>query len=128
MRPYGIKANKRKEREPKYDREEDEEEKQPKFEQKQKKAEESVKKAKMESSAKAEEEDNEEKDITEEAATATADDIVGGIPIVLSDRSTNKPGVVFVLEKASLEVAKVGKVICKKCFCYTLSHWFCLWY
>ncbi|KAH7557139.1 hypothetical protein JRO89_XS11G0058000 [Xanthoceras sorbifolium] len=32
-----------------------------------------------------------------------------GIPIALSDQNTKKPGVIFVLEKASLEVAKVGK-------------------
>ncbi|XP_031284331.1 ribosomal RNA small subunit methyltransferase nep-1-like [Pistacia vera] len=32
-----------------------------------------------------------------------------GIPIGPSDRNTKKPGVIFVLEKASLEVAKVGK-------------------
>ncbi|XP_044488618.1 ribosomal RNA small subunit methyltransferase nep-1-like [Mangifera indica] len=32
-----------------------------------------------------------------------------GIPIGLSDRNLKKPGVIFVLEKASLEVAKVGK-------------------
>ncbi|KAL1191540.1 hypothetical protein V5N11_002361 [Cardamine amara subsp. amara] len=108
VRAYGIKVNKRKEREPRYDREVDEEEEQPESEQKQKEAKESVKKAKIESSSKAEEEDNKEKEITEEAA-ASADEIVGGIPIVLSDRSTDKPGVVFVLEKASLEVAKVGK-------------------
>ncbi|KAI9177934.1 hypothetical protein LWI28_020813 [Acer negundo] len=32
-----------------------------------------------------------------------------GIPITLSDQNSKKPGVIFVLEKASLEVAKVGK-------------------
>lgn len=101
MRPYGIKVNKRKERQERYDKEEDE---QPKFEQKQK-AEESFKKAKKESTSKAEE-ISEEKEVVEEAG----DDIDEGIPIVLSDPKTEKPGVVFVLEKASLEVAKVGKV------------------
>ncbi|CAK7340220.1 unnamed protein product [Dovyalis caffra] len=34
---------------------------------------------------------------------------VEGIPIVPSDQTGKKPGVIFVLEKASLEVAKVGK-------------------
>ncbi|XP_010516302.1 PREDICTED: ribosomal RNA small subunit methyltransferase NEP1-like [Camelina sativa] len=109
VRPYGIKVNKRKERTEMYDKEEDEEEEQPKFEQK-KKAGESSKKAKK-ANASIAEEDNEENEITEEEEeeAATAEDIVGGIPIVLKDRSTDKPGVVFVLEKASLEVAKVGK-------------------
>ena len=36
---------------------------------------------------------------------------VEGIPVVSSDQSnTNKARVIFTLEKASLEVAKVGKV------------------
>ena len=36
---------------------------------------------------------------------------VEGIPVVPSDQSnTNKARVIFILEKASLEVAKVGKV------------------
>ena len=36
---------------------------------------------------------------------------VEGIPVVPSDQSnTNKARVIFTLEKASLEVAKVGKV------------------
>ena len=36
---------------------------------------------------------------------------VEGIPVVSSDQSnTNKARVIFILEKASLEVAKVGKV------------------
>ncbi|XP_006402923.2 ribosomal RNA small subunit methyltransferase NEP1 [Eutrema salsugineum] len=106
VRPYGIKVNKRKERQERYDKEEDEEEEQPKLEKKQK-PEKSVKKAKRESTSKAEEdnEDNEEKETSEEAA----DDLDVGIPIVLSDNKKEKPGVIFVLEKASLEVAKVGK-------------------
>uniref|UniRef100_A0A1J3J7G6 Ribosomal RNA small subunit methyltransferase NEP1 n=1 Tax=Noccaea caerulescens TaxID=107243 RepID=A0A1J3J7G6_NOCCA len=99
-RPYGIKVNKRKERAERYDKEEDEEEEQSKFELKQK-AEESVKKAKRESTSKAEEEDD------EESEEESDDDV--GIPIVLADPKPEKPGVIFVLEKASLEVAKVGK-------------------
>ncbi|CAA0386909.1 putative tRNA (pseudouridine(54)-N(1))-methyltransferase [Arabidopsis thaliana] len=106
VRPYGIKVNKRKEREERYDKEEDEVEEQPKFEQKQK-ARESSKKAKKESTSRAEE-DNDEEEVTEEA-TAAAEDIVGGIPIVLNAPNKEKSGIVFVLEKASLEVAKVGK-------------------
>ncbi|CAH2063902.1 unnamed protein product, partial [Thlaspi arvense] len=103
VRAYGNKVNKRKERQERYDKEEDEEDEQPKFEQKQKE-EESVKKAKRESTSKTEE-DNEEKEVSDEAA----DDVDEGIPIVLSDNKKEKPGVVFVLENASLEVAKVGK-------------------
>ncbi|KAH0873971.1 hypothetical protein HID58_071333 [Brassica napus] len=62
---YGIKVNKGKERQERYDEQEEEEEKQSKFEQKRK---ESVKKkAKRESISNAEEEDNEEKEITEDA-------------------------------------------------------------
>ncbi|CAH8268881.1 unnamed protein product [Arabidopsis lyrata] len=107
VRPYGIKVNKRKERTERYDKEEEEVEEQPKFERKQK-ARESSKKAKKEITSRAEE-GNEEEEITEEVTAAAAEDIVGGIPIVLSAPNKEKPGVVFVLEKASLEVAKVGK-------------------
>ncbi|KAH0865206.1 hypothetical protein HID58_082417 [Brassica napus] len=102
VRPYGIKVNKRKERKERYDKEEDEEEEQPKFEQKRK---ERVKKAKREATSKAEEEDDEENEIAEEAA----DELDVGIPIVVSDNKKDQTGVIFVLEKASLEVAKVGK-------------------
>lgn len=125
MRPYGIKVNKRKERTERYDKEEEEVEEQPKFERKQK-ARESSKKAKKEITSRAEE-GNEEEEITEEVTAAAAEDIVGGIPIVLSAPNKEKPGVVFVLEKASLEVAKVGKVICRNVG-ITLSHGVCLWY
>lgn len=99
VRPYGIKVNKRKERHERYDKEEDEEEEQPKFEKKQKQRE-SVKKAKREAT---EEEDDEE---NEEAADEELD---VGIPVVVSDNKKDQTGVIFVLEKASLEVAKVGK-------------------
>lgn len=109
MRPYGIKVNKRKERKERYDKEEDEEEEQPKFEQKQKQKE-RVKRAKREVTSKAEEEDDEEHEIAEEAA---ADELDVGIPIVVSDGKKDQTGVIFVLEKASLEVAKVGKVIAR---------------
>ena len=108
VRPYGIKVNKRKERKERYDKEEDEEEEQPKFEQKQKEKE-RVKRAKREVTSKAEEEDDEENEIAEEAA---ADELDVGIPIIVSDDKKDQTGVIFVLEKASLEVAKVGKVTC----------------
>lgn len=47
-----------------------------------------------------------------EAAVSTGETLIDempGIPIVPVE-SENKPGVIFVLEKASLEIAKVGKV------------------
>ncbi|KAG2258262.1 hypothetical protein Bca4012_021608 [Brassica carinata] len=104
VRPYGIKVNKRKERHERYDKEEDEEEEQqPKFEKKQRQRE-SVKKAKREVTSKAEEEGDDEEN--EEAADEELD---VGIPVVVSDNKKDQTGVIFVLEKASLEVAKVGK-------------------
>ncbi|KAL2922124.1 Ribosomal RNA small subunit methyltransferase NEP1 [Bienertia sinuspersici] len=42
------------------------------------------------------------------ATNATVEDDLPGIPIAVSDQN-NRSGAVFVLEKASLEVAKVGK-------------------
>uniref|UniRef100_A0A2P2M614 Uncharacterized protein MANES_08G059000 n=1 Tax=Rhizophora mucronata TaxID=61149 RepID=A0A2P2M614_RHIMU len=91
VRPYGIKGPKRKKREEKYDRKEDEvNENGVEPTNKKKKNEEEVE----------EERGNEEKVETQE---------MGGIPIVPRDLNARKPGVIFVLEKASLEVAKVGK-------------------
>ncbi|CAH8360384.1 unnamed protein product [Eruca vesicaria subsp. sativa] len=105
VRPYGIKVNnKRKERHERYDEEEDE---QPKFEEKQKQKE-KVKKAKREATSKPEEEeeDDEEK---EEIAEEAEHELDVGIPVVVSENNKDQTGVIFVLEKASLEVAKVGK-------------------
>ncbi|XP_022743244.1 ribosomal RNA small subunit methyltransferase NEP1-like isoform X3 [Durio zibethinus] len=85
VRPYALKGKKRKKREEKYDREEEEEEVEEK---------ESAKRASIEKPTK--------------EAEAGADELVG-IPISPGDQITNKHGVIFVLEKASLEVAKVGK-------------------
>lgn len=45
---------------------------------------------------------------SEEKLETPVDDMPG-IPIVQVDTRNNKPGVIFVLEKASLEIAKVGK-------------------
>ncbi|KAL2329159.1 hypothetical protein Fmac_022586 [Flemingia macrophylla] len=42
-------------------------------------------------------------------ATTEEDHELSGIPIAPSDNNTTKPNVIFILEKASLEVAKVGK-------------------
>ncbi|XP_022766590.1 ribosomal RNA small subunit methyltransferase nep-1-like isoform X2 [Durio zibethinus] len=93
VRPYAVKGKKRKKREDKYDREEEEEE----VEEQEAAKGASIAKPTKEAEGKEEEED--------EAGT---DDLVG-IPIAPSDKKTNKTGVIFVLEKASLEVAKVGK-------------------
>ncbi|XP_044508711.1 ribosomal RNA small subunit methyltransferase nep-1-like [Mangifera indica] len=84
VRPYTMKGHKRKKKseEDRYDREEEEQEQPDGFDEK-------------------EDQGHEE----EEEAVHEME----GIPIGPSDRSTKKPGVIFVLEKASLEVAKVGK-------------------
>ncbi|CAI0410543.1 unnamed protein product [Linum tenue] len=79
VRPFGVKGQKRKRKE-KYDRDEEE----------------------------GEEEEKDEKEM-EEKESETAADEMAGIPIVQIDQQTKKPGVIFVLERASLEVAKVGK-------------------
>ncbi|XAR48805.1 tRNA (pseudouridine(54)-N(1))-methyltransferase [Bertholletia excelsa] len=84
VRPYGMKGLKRKRKEEKYDREDlDEEEK------------------------------YERVDTKEEAETAAeeeheVEDVPVGIPIQPYHQNT-KTGAIFILEKASLEVAKVGK-------------------
>lgn len=94
VRPFGVKdkkSKKRKKREEKYDKEGEEDEK----------VEESVKKVAVEKAIV----DVEVKTEKKKAAEFELD----GIPISLSDQKTNKPGVVFVLERACLEVAKVGK-------------------
>ncbi|XP_010554773.1 PREDICTED: ribosomal RNA small subunit methyltransferase nep-1 [Tarenaya hassleriana] len=105
VRPYGIKVNKRKQRQERYDKEECGEEEQKRVEEEE---EETVKKAKTEDTSSGAEEDNGEKEKGEEGG-GTATDELEGIPIAKSDLNTTKPGIVFVLEKASLEVAKVGK-------------------
>ncbi|KAE8694804.1 Ribosomal RNA small subunit methyltransferase NEP1 [Hibiscus syriacus] len=93
VRPYAIKGKKRKNREEKYDQEE-----QVVVEEK-----ESAKRASIEKPTK-------EVEVEEEEEGKAGTDELVGIPIVPSDKtSKNKNGVIFVLEKASLEVAKVGK-------------------
>ncbi|EEF30840.1 Nucleolar essential protein, putative [Ricinus communis] len=104
VRPYGIKGPKRKKREEKYDKVGDEVDEQ---------TEESAKRAMLSKtemplencSKKTEQE--EEGDEGEELEGEVQE--MEGIPIMPSDSKTKKPGVIFVLEKASLEVAKVGK-------------------
>ncbi|KDP37829.1 hypothetical protein JCGZ_06731 [Jatropha curcas] len=109
VRPYGVKGQKRKKRKERYDKEEDVDEQ-------------SIQEAKRAMTSKAEmgtqssEEEEEEEEETEKEqeqeekkeSDAQADEIEG-IPIVPSDPNVKKPGIIFVLEKASLEVAKVGK-------------------
>ncbi|KAK2665891.1 hypothetical protein Ddye_004465 [Dipteronia dyeriana] len=99
VRHYAMKGQKRKKkREEKYDREKEEEEVQEEEEEN-----ETVKRAKLEETTQ-----NDEKKSEEQEQDVSAHDMEG-IPITLSDQNSKKPGVIFVLEKASLEVAKVGK-------------------
>ncbi|XP_058002420.1 ribosomal RNA small subunit methyltransferase NEP1-like isoform X5 [Hevea brasiliensis] len=99
LRPCGIKGQKRKKREERYDKEEDEVEAEEQSIEKAKRAMVEEKEMAMETSGKEEEELEGQ---THEMA---------GIPIVPSDLKTKKPGLIFVLERASLEVAKVGKAL-----------------
>ncbi|RDX65701.1 Ribosomal RNA small subunit methyltransferase NEP1 [Mucuna pruriens] len=90
-RAYGVKGRKRKHGEPKYDRKEEEEEEEEEDVQAQ------PKRGVVE-----------DEEATAAPAIAEEDDL-SGIPIVPSENNTAKPNVIFILEKASLEVAKVGK-------------------
>ncbi|KAG8475185.1 hypothetical protein CXB51_031774 [Gossypium anomalum] len=101
VRPYAIKGKKRKNRGEKYDKEEQEHEEQVEEEEEEEK--EPAKRAAIEKPT----EEVEVKE-EEEGGEAGTDELVG-IPITPSDKKNNKNGVIFVLEKASLEVAKVGK-------------------
>ncbi|XP_028761413.1 ribosomal RNA small subunit methyltransferase nep-1 [Neltuma alba] len=89
-RPYVVKDRKRKKKE-KYDAEEDEEAEA------------------MEVVKRANSNPLEEEKTAEEAQDAAAAEELEGIPIAPSDRNTDQSKVIFVLERASLEVAKVGK-------------------
>ncbi|KAI5583711.1 hypothetical protein POPTR_006G040600v4 [Populus trichocarpa] len=94
VRPYGKGHKKRKKGE-RYDKEEEEVE------------EEQVEEEKADSETEMRAQDGEEK--TEEEKEMQLPGVEEGIPIVPSHQTGKKPGVIFVLEKASLEVAKVGK-------------------
>ncbi|KAK1566941.1 hypothetical protein Q3G72_006338 [Acer saccharum] len=95
-----MKGQKRKKkRQENHDREKEEEE----VQEEEKEQNETVKRAKLEKTTQ-----NDEKKSEEEEQDVSAHDMEG-IPITLSDQNSKKPGVIFVLEKASLEVAKVGK-------------------
>ncbi|PPD96462.1 hypothetical protein GOBAR_DD06525 [Gossypium barbadense] len=98
VRPYAIKGKKRKNRGEKYDKEEQEHEEQVEEEEREPAKQAAIEKPTEEVEGKKEEEGG-------EAGT----DNLEGIPIAPSDKKNNKNGVIFVLEKASLEVAKVGK-------------------
>lgn len=100
VRPYAIKGRKRKKNKTeRYDKEEEEDKNLGFVEEEEIEESENLKKLKGE--------EYDEK-IAEEAAQELA-----GIPVNLNEQNGNDkniPGVIFILEKASLEVAKVGKV------------------
>ncbi|XP_023769528.1 uncharacterized protein LOC111918100 [Lactuca sativa] len=101
VRPYAIKGRKRKKNKERYDKEEDEEENVGFVEEEEEGEKEGIQK-KLKAGAT---ESDEEK--AEEAAQE-----LSGIPVNLNEQQINdknSPGVIFILEKASLEVAKVGK-------------------
>lgn len=91
VRPYKVRYQKRRKREEVYDREEEEEESQ------QQRTEDEAEEAEAEAE-------------TEEAGLRQIEEeMLPGIPVALPVDQRSKPGAVFVLEKASLEVGKVGK-------------------
>lgn len=94
VRPFGVKGKKRKNREEKYDREEEEQEQT-----------ETVKRAAIEKPTM----DTDDDESKGEEEGNTVEHEIDGIPVALSDQKTDEPGVIFVLERACLEVAKVGK-------------------
>ncbi|KAJ1419228.1 hypothetical protein SESBI_15176 [Sesbania bispinosa] len=85
-RPFGVKGKKRKNVEAKYDREGEEEQAQ-------------SKRPMLEN----------EEPTPSPSPAATEEDELAGIPIAPSDHKSDKSNVIFILERASLEVAKVGK-------------------
>ncbi|KAJ4706757.1 Ribosomal RNA small subunit methyltransferase NEP1 [Melia azedarach] len=97
VRPYTMKGRKRKKNKEKYNREEEEEEEQVEEEP----SNETGKRAKLDNISEIDDKEGE----AEEAVVHEME----GIPIAPSEQNTKKPGVIFILEKASLEVAKVGK-------------------
>ncbi|XP_020202869.1 ribosomal RNA small subunit methyltransferase NEP1 [Cajanus cajan] len=100
-RPYGVKGRKRKHAEPKYDaEEEDQQAQQPNRT--------VVENDEPTPTRKRTVAENEEATPTPTPAS-TEDNELSGIPIAPSENNTTKPNVIFILEKASLEVAKVGK-------------------
>ena len=104
VRPYAIKGHKRKKREENYDREEVEQ------------------LLEEETAATATQDEKKAEEVTLE---------LPGIPLVPSNLN-NKTGVTFILERACLEVAKVGKVnkfyFFSCCFYSCIINSFCLTY
>ena len=94
--PYGVKGRNRKQAEPKYDREEDEDEqaqpKRPTLHNEQE-----------------EEEEEEAAPAEPSKEPAEENEELAGIPIAPTELKTDKPNVIFILERASLEVAKVAR-------------------
>ncbi|XP_038702168.1 ribosomal RNA small subunit methyltransferase nep-1-like [Tripterygium wilfordii] len=99
VRPYGVKVHKRKKREGNYDKEEEEVEEQ------------SIQAAKKKTLKSTKEDEDVEKKAEEDEAEEEAApvEVVEGIPAAPSDQKALKRGAIFVLERASLEVGKVGK-------------------
>ncbi|MCE3216072.1 hypothetical protein HAX54_004734, partial [Datura stramonium] len=89
VRPYKVKGEKRKKKEENYDKEETEES------------------LNDESTGSAKRMRTEHNAADTEAA-GRAVDLLDGIPVVSTDQST-KHGVIFIIERASLEIAKIGK-------------------
>lgn len=101
VRPYAIKGRKRKKKDEKYYKEEDEEGNTVEFAEEEEEGDEEIaggspKKLKSEATAS-----------DEEKAEAVVEQLAG-FPIPATEEGKH-PGVIFILEKASLEVAKVGK-------------------
>nr|GMC63049.1 ribosomal RNA small subunit methyltransferase NEP1 [Ipomoea batatas] len=90
VRAYKLKGQKRKKKAEKYDREEEIEQSS------EEETAETSKKAKTEGTAADEEE------------AEKVVDLLAGIPVVSAEQS-KKPGIIFILERASLEIAKIGK-------------------
>lgn len=87
-RAYKVKGEKRKKKGENYDKEEEIEERLEELE--------STKRVKTEHTA------------ADTEAAERVVDLLSGIPVVATDQ-TNKPGVIFIIERASLEIAKIGK-------------------
>lgn len=101
VRPYAVKGKKRKTREEKYDRDEEAQQ-----------VEEASKTAMVEKQT--------DENGTEEQESDQFELV--GIPIAPTGQNPkSEPGVIFILEKASLEIGKVGKVQ-SCCFCIIFSY------
>jgi len=111
-RPFGVKGKKRKHSQSKQYSEEEHQQPPPK-------------KAVAEESKEPSPEPSPEPEPERESEPApTEEDELSGIPIVPSEKNSTKPNVIFILEKASLEVAKVGKVLLHTLLFLTLLFFF----